>query len=92
MNYFVGRSLALGELSAVRRYTSSAFVGLSAIAALVFVITTTLVILFQGVLVRNGTSQIEILGGAIGFLLLFCIGLPMEMFGPCSWAAAGRIS
>jgi O-antigen/teichoic acid export membrane protein len=80
VNYFVGRSLANEEPSEVAGYTSSAFLGLTALSALVFVIGTALVMLFQDAWVRGGVDRFEVVGGAIGFFLLFSVSLPIEVF------------
>jgi O-antigen/teichoic acid export membrane protein len=80
LNYYVGKSLANQRAEDVRRYVSSAFAGLTAISAAAFAASAGLVFLLRHVLIKGTVDPIEVLGSALLFLLIFCVGMPLELF------------
>ena len=80
VNYFVGRTLANKEDNLVAVYTSSAFAGMSVVSSVCFAVAAALVFVFSPQLAVGGADQTEVVAAALIFLLLFALGLPLEMF------------
>lgn len=80
VNYFVGRALANSEDDRVSVFTSSAFAGMTVLASTSFCVATILVFVFSAELAVGGANEVEVVASALIFLLLFALGLPLEMF------------
>lgn len=80
INYFVGRSLASDQKTSIQGYVSSAFVGLLCLSGIAAIVGVVVIFLLQDTLVTASVNRLDVLGAASLFLLLFFVGMPLEVF------------
>jgi O-antigen/teichoic acid export membrane protein len=80
VSYFVGKSITLNNRADIKRYTSSAFVGLLALASAAYLGVLVLIYLFQRQLMRNYSDRTDVVLAAVIFAGLFCLGFPLEVY------------
>ena len=80
LSYYAGKALAAHQNDNLKRYLSTAFVGLSIIAVFAFALTTGLLFAFRDRLGDATISPQDVFSSASFFLFIFCLGLPLEVF------------
>jgi O-antigen/teichoic acid export membrane protein len=80
VNYYVGRALAAQREDQLKSYVSSAFFGLVVLSSFAFAFGVGLILYFQDVIVAGTDNRFEVVTAAILFALLFCVGMPIEVF------------
>ena len=80
LSYYAGKALAAHQNDILKRYLSTAFIGLSIIAVSAFALTTGLLFAFRDRLGDATISSQDVFSSASFFLFIFCLGLPLEVF------------
>lgn len=80
LNYYLGGALANNRKTDLSQYASSAFVMLGVLSTTALFASVGLVFAFADRITPAGVDPAEVSSGAALFLVVFCIGLPMEVF------------